>query len=184
MDSRAATMRTALIIVDMMNTLDFPEGAVLARRAAPVARRIARLRHRFYARKMPVVYANDNFGEWHMDFRELVDRCAQGPGRGLVEVLRPGDTDYYVLKPRHSAFFDTPLPMLLAQLRVARVVLCGIATDVCILASAIDGYMRGYSVVVPADCVQAETASRNASALKVMRDSFSVTTLESRHLRL
>ena len=179
---RAGT--TALVIIDMMNTLDFPEGPRLAKRATPAARRIARLKTRFVSRGLPVVYANDNFGAWHMDFRELVDACAQGPGRALVEALRPDDTDYYVLKPRHSVFFETPLRMLLAQLRVSRVVLCGVATDACVLASAIDAHMHGYVTFVPSDCVQAETTPRNAGALRLMRVSFQVDTTESTRLRL
>ena len=134
---------TALIIVDMMNTLAFPEGARLARRALPAAQHIAKLRTRFNARKAPVIYANDNFGAWHADFRTLVERCAAGKGAQLVELLRPGDDDYYILKPRHSAFFATPLDILLRQLRVQRVVLCGIATDLCVAASAIDARMLG-----------------------------------------
>jgi nicotinamidase-related amidase len=175
---------TALLIVDMMNMLDFPEGALLARRAAPVARRIARLKQRFVERGAPVVYANDNFGAWHMDFRTLVEVCAQGTGREWVDALRPDGTDYYILKPKHSAFFATPMRVLLGQLHVGRLVLCGVATDVCIAATAIDAHMHGFEVIVPADCVQAETAARNAAALRWLETSFQVNTGPAARVRL
>jgi nicotinamidase-related amidase len=175
---------TALVIVDMMNTLAFPEGVRLARRALPAARRMAQLKARFIARNAPVVYANDNFGAWHADFRTLVERCAAGKGAALVELLRPDDDDYYILKPRHSAFFATPLDILLRQLGVERVVLCGIASDMCVAASAIDARMLGYTVHVPADCVQAETGARNTAALRVLRESFEISTVDAAYVRL
>ena len=175
---------SALIIVDMMNLLDFPEGPALARRALPAAKRTAALKRRFVERRLPVVYANDNFRQWHLDFRALVELCAQGTGAKLVEWLRPDDGDYYVLKPRHSAFFATPLHVLLDELKVGRVVLCGIASDMCIAASAIDAHVHGYEAVVPSDCIQAETGARNKAALKQIGESFGLATTPSRYLRL
>lgn len=176
--------QTALVIVDMLNLLDFPEGASLAKRALPAAKRTATLKRRFVEHAQPVVYANDNFGQWHMDFRQLVELCAQGTGAKLAQLLRPADDDYYILKPRHSAFFATPLHVLLDELEVGRVVLCGIASDMCIAASAIDAHVHGYEVVVPADCIQAETGARNRAALKQIGESFGIATTESRYLRL
>ena len=175
---------TALLIVDMMNTLDFPEGAALARRGLPVARRIARLKQRFGEKNFPVIYANDNFGAWHMDFRTLVEACAQGKGGAWVEALRPEADDYYILKPMHSAFFATPLRVLLDQLGIKRVVLCGVATDACIAATAIDAHMDTFEVIVPADCVQAETATRNTAALRLLRTAFGVDTRTAARIRL
>ena len=175
---------TALLIVDMMNTLDFPNGPKLARRGLVVARRIARLKRRFSKRGLPVIYANDNFGAWHVDFRTLVEACAKGPGGAWVEALRPDESDYYILKPMHSAFYATPLRVLLQQLCVERVVLCGVATDACIAATAIDAHMGEFDVVVPADCVQAETAPRNAAALRLLRTSFQVDTRTADRIRL
>lgn len=175
---------TALVIVDMMNLLDFPEGASLARRALPAAKRMAALKQRFVERELPVVYANDNFGQWHLDFSALVELCAQGTGAKLARLLRPAEDDYYILKPRHSAFFATPLHVLLDELQVERVVLCGIASDMCIAASAIDAHVHGYEVIVPADCIEAETGARNRAALKQIGESFELATTPSRYVRL
>jgi nicotinamidase-related amidase len=175
---------TALVVIDMMNLLDFRNGAQLARRSMPAVRRMARLKERFVDAGAPVIYANDNFGQWQMDFRTLVEHCAQGPGAAWVEALRPQPDDYYILKPRHSVFFETPLRVLMDQLRIARVVLCGVATDACVLASGIDAHMHGFETIVPSDCVQAETTARNVGALRLLRESFQVDTRASRSIRL
>lgn len=175
---------TALLIIDMMNTLDFARGASLARKGAPVAHAIARLKRRFVEKQLPVVYANDNFGAWHMDFRTLVEVCAQGRGAGWVDALRPEPDDYYILKPMHSAFFATPLRVLLDRLDVRRLVLCGVATDACIAATAIDAHMEAYSVIVPSDCVLSETSARNTGALRLLRTAFEVDTRTAARIRL
>lgn len=164
--------RSALIIIDMINPLDFAEGAQLLRHAKPVARRIAGLKQRLKAAGAAVVYVNDNFTHWRNDFGELVAICSQPDvlGAPLAMALPPEEDDYTILKPQHSAFFNTPLEVLLRQLRVQRVILTGIAADYCILASAIDAHMRELEVVVPRDCVASNTPQRNRNALALMKN--------------
>jgi nicotinamidase-related amidase len=87
-----------------------------------------------------------------------------------VERLRPQPGDYFVLKPKHSGFYDTPLHLLLQDLGVGRVVVTGIATDICVFFTANDAYMREYSVVVPKDCVAANTRRKSTFALRQIRE--------------
>ncbi len=107
--------------------------------------------------QVPVIYANNNFGHWRSDFRQAVEHCLHGGGRGakLAETLLPDAEDYFILKPKNSAFYATPLAELLQFLDVKTLVLTGIATDSCVLFTANDAHLRNYSVVVPADCVAA-----------------------------
>ena len=163
---------TALIIIDMINPLDFPGAAQLLRYARPVARRIAGLKQRLKAAGVAAIYVNDNFTHWLNDFGELVAICSQPDvlGAPLALALTPEEDDYTILKPQHSAFYNTPLEVLLRQLQVRRVILTGIATDYCILASAIDAHMREFAVVVPRDCVAANTPQRNRNALALMKN--------------
>jgi len=163
--------RSALVIIDMINTLDFPEGPRLLRHALPAARRIARLKARCADAGVPAIYVNDNFTRWRNDFGELVAICSQPDARGapLARLLAPETTDYIILKPQHSAFYNTPLEVLLQQLRVGRVILTGIAGDHCILASAFDAHMRELEVMVPRDCIASITPARNRNALAVLR---------------
>lgn len=166
------TPRTALVIVDMVNPLDFPGAGSLLRQALPAARRIARLRDRLRPRGVPAIFVNDNFTHWREDFGQLVAICSQPTSRGapLVEALPPGPDDYNLLKPQHSAFYNTPLEVLLGQLGIGRVVLAGVSTDQCILASAIDGRMRELDVVVASDGTASITAARHRNALAVLQE--------------
>jgi nicotinamidase-related amidase len=163
--------RSALLIIDMVNALDFPEGPRLLRQALPAARRVARLRRRLKAQGVPVVFVNDNFTHWREDFRQLVAICCQPgmTGASLIQAVPPEQDDYSILKPQHSAFYNTPLEVLLSQLDVQRVILAGIATDHCILASALGARMRRLETVVASDGTAAITPQRHRNALAVMR---------------
>ena len=163
--------RTALLIIDMVNALDFPEGPRLLKHALPAARRIARLRGRLKAQDAPVIFVNDNFTHWREDFRQLVAICCQPgvTGAPLVQALPPEQDDYSILKPQHSAFYNTALEVLLSQLGVRRVILTGIATDHCILASALGARMRQLDTVVASDGTAAITPLRHRNALALMR---------------
>jgi nicotinamidase-related amidase len=180
----APRKQRALLILDMINALDFPGGAKLQRQAIPVARNIARLKRRLKQQDVPVIYVNDNFTHWLCDFRELVAICSQPDvlGAPLALALPPEHDDYLVLKPKHSGFFASPLEVLLRQLAVEQVIVTGIAGDGCVLTTAADAHMREFEVAVPSDCCASITAQRNASALQLMKTSMKLSTTASRRL--
>ena len=180
----ASGPRSALLIVDMINPLDFPDARALLRQAVPVATRIARLKRRMKSRGLPTIYVNDNFTHWLRDFRELVAICSQpgAPDAPLAQALAPEHDDYLVLKPRHSAFFATPLEVLLAQLDIRHVVVTGIAGDGCVLATATDAHLREFEVSVPPDCCASITKARNDRALRLLRESMKIETKLSRYV--
>lgn len=164
------TAPVALLLIDVVNGFDFEgsEGLVAAaRRAAP---KILALRERARAAQVPVIYANDNFGRWRSDFRATVQGCSHPnqPGHYVTRLLVPGPRDYFVLKPRHSAFFRTALEVLLQRLEVRRLVLVGFATNICVLFTASDAHMRGYEIVVPSDCTASNTEALTEQALAQM----------------
>ncbi len=173
---------TALLIVDMINLFDFEGGRPLAEAAAAIAPRIARLRQRFHDAGAPTLYVNDNFANWRGEFRDLLGACleAEGPPSEIVRHLAPRAHDYYVLKPKHSGFLGTPLAILLAKLGMPRLVLAGLSTDSCILATAQGANMREYDLWVPSDCVAAISPERSTRALKLMAASMHVRTRASR----
>ena len=163
--------RCVLLLVDVINDLEFPGGERLLPPAKKMARRVEALLEAARARGIPVVYANDNFGHWRSDFRAQVRHCTTEPvrGREIALGLAPTDTDYFVLKPKHSAFFATALEVLLRELGAEVIVLAGLAGDNCVLFTAHDAYMRDYQIVVPRDGVASESAKRNTWALEHMR---------------
>lgn len=131
---------------------------------------------------LPVIYANDNFGHWTSDFSSLVQRCEQAGGDAarIVALIGPSRHDHSILKPRHSAFFDTPLHYLLETLRVNTLILAGTTTDSCITFTAHDAYLRQYRLWIPRDCVAAERPAWGRAALAQMQRTLNAHTASSR----
>ncbi|MBD3825586.1 isochorismatase family cysteine hydrolase [Stenotrophomonas sp.] len=162
----------ALLIVDMFTRFDFPNAKGLEPAAVRAASQIARLSQYFRARSLPVIYANDNFADWQMDFRDLVRVCAatEGAASTITEKLRPHTGDYFILKPKHSAFLATPLAILLAKLGTNELVVCGMTTESCIAATCFDSNAREYDTVVIRETV-ASMGLRKETALRLLQDS-------------
>jgi len=178
--------RAALLLIDVINDLEFPGSAALVRQAVPMARRLARLKARAAQHGLPVIYVNDNFGQWRSDFRSLVAYCtsAEVAGREVAELLKPGPDDYFVLKPKHSGFFQTTLDLLLESLGAETLILTGLAGNICVLFTANDAYMRGFDLVVPEDCIASTKPADNRMALRQMHDLMDAVTTPSSRLRL
>jgi len=163
--------RVALLLVDVINDLDFPGSEPLVRQAEAMAPRLAALKRRARDAGLPTIYINDNFGKWRSDFRALIEHCINDhvPGRNVARALEPDEDDYFVLKPKNSAFYGTTLDILLRSLGTHAVILTGIAGNNCILFSANDAYLRDLRLWVPSDCVVSNTARANDDALEQMR---------------
>jgi nicotinamidase-related amidase len=161
----------ALLIIDMINDFEFPGGEDLFATALPMAENIARLKQRAKQAGIPIIYINDNFGKWQSDFHQQVSHCLGDGVRGepIARLLQPDGEDYSVLKPKHSAFYATPLDLLLSYLKVNTLILTGIAGDVCILFTASDAFMRDYHLFVPSDCIASMTTEENTHSLEQMR---------------
>ena len=160
----------ALLLIDVINDLDFEGGDKLVRHALPAARVIAAFKKRCVDAGIPAIYVNDNFGKWQSDFKKLVSHCLDDKTRGreIAELLKPAPDDYFVLKPKHSGFYSTTLDLLLKHLGARTLILAGFTADICILFTANDAYMRDYRLVIPADCVASQDETENQRALKFM----------------
>jgi nicotinamidase-related amidase len=169
----------ALLIVDVINDFDFPEARQLMRYAPAMAHKIRALKQRAKRAGVPVVYVNDNFGRWRSDLRSLVEHCREGKAKEMVDLLRPDEDDYFVLKPKHSGFFSSTLETLLRYLGAQKLVITGIAGNYCVLFTANDAYMRDYKLIVPSDCTASNTALENRQALTVMKNYLKADTLPS-----
>jgi nicotinamidase-related amidase len=161
----------ALLLIDVINDLEFDGGEALRTYALPMATRIAALKRRATDAGIPAIYVNDNFGQWRSDFAKLLAHCLHDGVRGqpLAEQLRPEPDDYFVLKPKHSGFYATTLDLLLRYLHVTTVILTGLTGDIYVLFTANDAYMRDFHLVVPADCVASQNAGENRHALLHMQ---------------
>ena len=175
-----------MLIIDVINDFEFSDGTQLLKQAMRVAPNIARLKSRARELKIPVVYVNDNFGQWRSDMRRLLEYCIKpnAPGRQFVEMLRPDEEDYFVLKPMHSAFYQSPLEALLREFNASSLILSGLATDSCIVCTAHDADMREFRLIVPSDCCAARTSHDHRRAIEHIRKMTHASVASSHALRL
>ena len=168
--AKLPTSQRVLLLVDFITPLDFPGSEKLAAPALEAARATAALKHRLDGEGVPTIYANDNYGVWQSDFHSLVSTCLglEGPAGEIARLLYPQADDLTILKPRHSAFYASALDLLLTEMGARELVICGLATDMCVQLTAADAFLREFKVWVPADCTAAETAAARKTALAYM----------------
>jgi nicotinamidase-related amidase len=177
---------TAILLIDVINHFEFPDGKEMLVQALSIAPRLARLKARMRAARIPIIYVNDNFGQWRSDLPKLQAYCLrpEAVGRRFVEQIQPDKDDYFVLKPRHSAFYQTPLEILLEHLRATSLILCGMATNSCVICTAHDAKMRNFNLFVPSDCSASLTAMEHKQAIEHMKTMTDAVTTASTSLRL
>jgi nicotinamidase-related amidase len=160
-------IRVAVLLVDVVNHFEFPDGKRILRNALPIGARLAQLKQLATNADIPVIYVNDNFGQWRSDASKLLAYCLKPkcPGKSFVERIKPSDDDYCILKPMHSAFYQTPLDVLLRHLGVSSLIVAGLTTNSCILCTAHDANMRDLKVTVVSDCCAARTARDHKEAI-------------------
>jgi nicotinamidase-related amidase len=168
--ARLPRSERVLLLVDFINPLDFPGGEKLALPAVEAAQATAALKQRLAGEGVTTIYANDNYGVWQSDFHTLVSACLgmNGPPGDIARLLYPQAEDLTILKPRHSAFFASPLELLLREMEARELIICGLATDMCVQLTAMDAFLREYPAWVPADCTAAESAEAKGSSLAYM----------------
>lgn len=175
-----------LVLIDVVNHFEFPDGDKLLKNALPVADRLLKLKQRCRHAGIPSIYVNDNFGQWRSDAKSLVTMCLAShcAGRPFVESIRPDDEDYFVLKPMHSAFFQTPLEILLHHLGATSLILTGLATNSCIVCTAHDARMRNFNLYVPSDCSAARTRREHEQAIEHIQEMAGASVVASSSLRV
>ncbi|WP_433395580.1 cysteine hydrolase family protein [Streptomyces sp. CA-146814] len=164
---------SALIVIDMINAYDHPDAELLVPSVRTVLPQLTRLIERARSEGVPVVYANDNFGEWRSHHGEIVEATLAGKNAELVEPILPDGDSLFVVKARHSIFYETPLSYLLSQLGADHVVLCGQVTEQCVLYSALDAHIRQLRVTVPKDAVAHIHEDLAEAALRMMERNMS-----------
>jgi nicotinamidase-related amidase len=169
--ARLPPSERVLLLIDFINPLHFPGGEQLAPAAVEAARATAALKQRLAAEGVAAIYANDNYGVWQSDFHTLVSGCLgmEGSPGEIARLLYPQARDLTILKPRHSAFFASPLDLLLTEMQARELIICGLATDICVQLTAMDAFLREYRVWVPSDCNAAESSQAKAAALAYMQ---------------
>jgi nicotinamidase-related amidase len=160
----------ALVLIDVINDMEFDTGAALFENALPAAKKLSKMRARAKDAGVPVIYVNDNFGKWRSDFRQQLGHVLEDGVRGepIARLLEPDEDDYFVLKAKHSGFYDTQLDLLINYLQVRTLVIAGFTTDMCVLFTASDAYLRDLEIVLPPDCSAASSVEYHERALEHM----------------
>jgi nicotinamidase-related amidase len=176
----------ALLLIDLVNDLDFEDAGPMVEAIPAAADAAMRLRDEADRLGVPVIYVNDNGGQWHSDRERIVERCLkeEGPGRDLVSRVRPRPQDFFVIKPQFSGFYATNLPVLLPKLKATRLILTGVAADICVLFTAADAHMRAYELWVPEDATCSNNPQHTRWALEIMQKSMGADIRSTSDLRL
>lgn len=164
------TAATVLLLIDVINDFEFEGADEIFDQFKEIAPAVAALKAKAKQYNLPVIYINDNFGKWQSDFQKLLAHCLRDDSRSkhLVESFKPDEQDYFVLKPKHSAFYSTTLDTLLDYLKAKTLILAGIAGNICVLFTASDAFMRDFNLIIPSDCVASASQEDNRLALVQM----------------
>jgi nicotinamidase-related amidase len=171
--------RSAVIVIDMINAYDHEDAEVLVPSAQRVVPVIRKLIDRARDGDVEVIYVNDNLGRWRSQMDDMVETALHGPHPDLVEGVRPDERSLFVVKARHSIFYQTPLEYLLDQHGIDRIVLCGQVTEQCVLYSALDAHIRKLGVTVVRDAVAHIDADLADAALRMMERNMGASVVDA-----
>ncbi|MEN1966492.1 isochorismatase family cysteine hydrolase [Lentibacillus sp. N15] len=160
---------SAVLFIDFINDFKFERGERLLKHTKEILPNVKRLKAFAKQNNLPVIYINDHYNLWQSDFHKIMDYCTNDMSRDIIEAIKPEEDDYFFIKPKHSAFFQTPLQSLLNQLNKTHLIMSGIAGDICILFSAKDAHMYEYSLHIPENCMASNEKQGNEYALYLMR---------------
>jgi nicotinamidase-related amidase len=176
--------KTALLIIDMINPFQFKHGNQLLNHTKDILQPILQLKERASKNKVPTIYINDHYNLWQADFKKIIDVCKTRDNIDLISSIAPSDDDYFLIKPKHSAFYGTSLHTLLYQLEVRTLIITGIAGNICVLFTANDAYMREYHLYCPKDCIASVDVNDNTYALTMMSNVLKANITQSNHIPL
>ena len=106
--TRPSPVPVALLLIDVLTTFQFPNGDTILSCALTMRDALVRLKFRSHVARIPVLYVNDNFGDWRSEKEVLIGRCLEAKGTDFTRPLLPESEGYFILKPMHSAFYMSP----------------------------------------------------------------------------
>ncbi|WP_273126835.1 isochorismatase family cysteine hydrolase [Metabacillus sp. HB246100] len=171
--------RPVLLIIDMINDFQFDYGPILAEQAKYISHKIYTLKRKIKNSGGSVIYINDHYQLWQADYQKIAKKCKNNLSEKIIQKLYPEDDDYFLIKPKHSAFYGTALNTLLFHLKCSELYITGVAGNICVLFTANDAYMREYQLFIPQDCIASNTSDDNKYALRMMENVLKANTQPS-----
>ncbi|MFG6113546.1 isochorismatase family cysteine hydrolase [Halobacillus sp. MO56] len=166
----AAPEQSALIYIDVINDFQFTHGKELLEQTYRILPAMMNLKQHARAHGIPIIYINDHYASWRADLQQIYQHCLNDGNKKLLEAIRPDDGDYFLIKPKHSGFYQSSLQSLLYELGVKRLILSGIAGNICVLFTANDAYMREYELWIPENTIASNDPNDNQYALTMMEN--------------
>ncbi len=164
--------KKALLIIDMLNDFVVKGAPLKVPGARGLVGNIKREMNKAHHNKVPVIYCCDRHPKDDREFEVWPPHAVKGTrGAEVIDELRPRKGDIVIYTRTYSGFYRTALERTLKGLGVRHLILTGVATNICILYTAVDAYMRGYEVSVPEDCVAAFSTEDHRFALRQIRET-------------
>ena len=160
--------KPALLIIDMINDFQFTHGKILADKTMKMIPNILELKKVMNQYQLPIIYVNDHYDLWQADYTKIIEKCTNNISKDVIERITPSNEDFFLIKPKHSAFYDTPLHTMLLHLNVTDLILTGIAGNICVLFTANDAYMRDFSLTIPKNAIASNSDEDNDFAITMM----------------
>lgn len=174
-----------MLILDLISDFRYPDAEKILPTARRIAKVIAPLKERARRAGVPVIYVNDTRGHWESDQSKFLNQCLGGSKAAaeIVNLLMPSSEDYFLFKPRHSAFFATSLPELLEQLKISSLLITGLTTHQCVLFTAVDAHVRRYEMIVASDGVGSARSAETRHGLYVLEHATNARVLPASKIR-
>ena len=151
-------VETAVLVVDMQKDFCYEDGALFVgdavRRIIPNIRALLEDAQR---KGLQLIFTQD----WHSpeddEFAVWGRHCVEYTrGAELIDELAEVEERAFVVrKQKYTAFFETELEAHLVEKGIKKLIIVGVATNICVLHTAIDASLRGFEIIVPEDCVAA-----------------------------
>ena len=174
----------AVLVVDMLNDFLKPGGKMVLEGGSVLIPPMKRILAKARRAKIPVIYVNDSHRpglKEDREFKKRAEHCIEGTwGAQVIDDLKPGKTDFIVLKRRFSGFYETDLDLTLKDLGVKTLIVMGVVTNICVRSTIHDAFFRGYGVMVPRDCVMATGEREQESSLYDIETHFGVVSKSER----
>ncbi len=164
-------MSAGLIVIDMLNPYEHEDAEPLKASVRQMVGNLGELISAARENDLRILYVNDNQGDWTAGPKEIARQALEGSAPDLVEPVLPPEDTPFIVKARHSIFYETLLEYFLQREEIDRIVLAGQVTEQCILYSALDGYVRHFDVVVPTDAVAHIDEELAQAALRMMESN-------------
>ncbi len=161
-------IKKALLIIDAINHFQFEYGDKLLQHTETIVQPLLLLKKRAKQHQIPVIYINDHYNLWQADFKKIIHYCRNDKNSKYISAISPEEDDFFLIKPKHSAFYETALHTLLSSLKINSLILTGIAGNICVLFTANDAYMREYQLSCPKDCIASADLQDNHYTLTMM----------------